>query len=236
MAERYVGVLIQARMGSSRLPGKTMMDLAGKPLIDHVIERCISAVAIDDVVVVTTNLKEDNVLETHIRKKYSIHTYRGDPLDVRSRFEAVAKECGFERIVRVTADDPFKDPNHIQEAIQALNSDEVDYFNNFEIPIYPIGLDVESFKAETLFQNIATDNSDKSKEHVTYGIRHSPHFLRQHKSGEPEFTKVRLTIDTPEDFSFCSKLLEVNPEMGHSSYDWASTREALLSLQNTQQV
>ncbi len=209
------------------------MNLGGKPLIDHVIERCISTIAIDDVVVVTTNLKEDNVLETHIREKYSIHTYRGDSLDVRSRFEAVAKEYGFEVIVRVTADDPFKDPNHIQEAIQALDSEAVDYFNNFEIPIYPIGLDVESFKAEALFQNIEVDKSEKSKEHVTYGIRHSPHFFRRYKSGEPEFTKIRLTIDTAEDFSFCSKLLEINPEMGRSAFDWAATREALQSLKLT---
>jgi spore coat polysaccharide biosynthesis protein SpsF (cytidylyltransferase family) len=233
VTERKVGVLIQARMGSSRLPGKTLMNLGGKPLIDHVIERCISTIAIDDVVVVTTNLKEDNVLETHIREKYSIHTYRGDSLDVRSRFEAVAKEYGFEVIVRVTADDPFKDPNHIQEAIQALDSEAVDYFNNFEIPIYPIGLDVESFKAEALFQNIEVDKSEKSKEHVTYGIRHSPHFFRRYKSGEPEFTKIRLTIDTAEDFSFCSKLLEINPEMGRSAFDWAATREALQSLKLT---
>jgi spore coat polysaccharide biosynthesis protein SpsF (cytidylyltransferase family) len=233
VTERKVGVLIQARMGSSRLPGKTLMNLGGKPLIDHVIERCISTIAIDDVVVVTTNLKEDNVLETHIREKYSIHTYRGDSLDVRSRFEAVAKEYGFEVIVRVTADDPFKDPNHIQEAIQALDSEAVDYFNNFEIPIYPIGLDVESFKAEALFQNIEVDKSEKSKEHVTYGIRHSPHFFRRYKSGEPEFTKIRLTIDTAEDFGFCSKLLEINPEMGRSAFDWAATREALQSLKLT---
>jgi spore coat polysaccharide biosynthesis protein SpsF (cytidylyltransferase family) len=233
MAERYVGVLIQARMGSSRLPGKTLMDLGGKPLIDHVIERCISTVAIDDVVVLTTNLKEDNVLETHIRNKYSIQTYRGDSLDVRSRFEAVAKKFGFEGIVRVTADDPFKDPNHIQEAIHALEGEKVDYFNNFEIPIYPIGLDVESFKSDVLFQNIQTDNSEQSKEHVTYGIRHSPHVVRRFKSGEPEFTKIRLTIDTEEDFVFCSKLLEINPEIGRSAFDWAATREALQTLKNT---
>jgi spore coat polysaccharide biosynthesis protein SpsF len=145
----------------------------------------------------------------------------------------VAKEYGFEVIVRVTADDPFKDPNHIQEAIQALDSEAVDYFNNFEIPIYPIGLDVESFKAEALFQNIEVDKSEKSKEHVTYGIRHSPHFFRRYKSGEPEFTKIRLTIDTAEDFGFCSKLLEINPEMGRSAFDWAATREALQSLKLT---
>jgi spore coat polysaccharide biosynthesis protein SpsF len=206
------------------------MKLGGKPLIDHVIERCISTVPVDNVVVVTTNLKEDNVLENYIRERYSVQTYRGDPVDVRSRFEAVAKKFGFEGIVRVTADDPFKDPSHIQEAIQALDNEEIDYFNNFEIPIYPIGLDVESFKADALFWNIQTDKSEKSKEHVTHGLRHSPHFVRRYKSGEPEFTMVRLTIDTAEDFGFCSKLLEINPEIGRSAFDWAATRQALQSL------
>lgn len=232
MVDKNVGVLIQARMGSSRLPGKSLMNLGGKPLIDHVVERCIAGVPIDKVVVATTNLKQDDVLETHIREKFPIHVYRGDSFDVRSRFEAVAKKFEFEGIVRVTADDPFKDPNHIQEAIKALEDDEIDYFNNFEIPIFPIGLDIESFNTEALFQNIQIDKSDNSREHVTYGLRHSPQFVRRYKSGLPEFTEVRLTIDTQVDFDFCSRLLEINPEIGRSGLDWATTREALLIVKS----
>jgi spore coat polysaccharide biosynthesis protein SpsF (cytidylyltransferase family) len=233
VGDKNVGVLIQARMGSSRLPGKSLMNLGGKPLIDHVIERCIAGVPIDKVVVVTTNMKQDDVLETHIRGKFPIHVYRGDSFDVRSRFEDVAKKFEFEGIVRVTADDPFKDPNHIQEAIKALEDDEIDYFNNFEIPIFPIGLDIESFNTEALFQNIQIDKSDNSREHVTYGLRHSPQFVRRYKSGLPEFTEVRLTIDTQADFDFCSRLLEINPEIGRSGLDWATTREALLIVKSS---
>ncbi len=232
MADKHVGVLIQARMGSSRLPGKSMMDLGGKPLIDHVIERCIVGVPLEKVVVVTTRLREDDVLETHIRDKYSIQVFRGNAFDVRSRFESVAKKFEFEGIVRVTADDPFKDPNHIQEAIQALEDTQIDYFNNFEFPIFPIGLDIESFNADALFQNIKIDKSNNSKEHVTYGLRHSPHFVKKYKSGVPEFTDIRLTIDTLADFVFCSRLLEINPEIGCSAFDWATTRAALLTLKD----
>lgn len=236
MVDNHVGVVIQARMGSSRLPGKSLMNLGEKPLIDHVIERCIAAVQNEKVVVVTTFLKEDDVLETHIREKYSIQVYRGDSFDVRSRYEAVAKEFEFEGIVRVTADDPFKDPNHIYEAIHALDDTHIDYFNNFEIPIFPIGLDVESFKTEALFQNIQLDESDNSREHVTYGLRKSSQVVKRHRTGVPEFTEVRLTIDTAEDFDFCSKLLEVNPELGRTALDWAATREALVSVKNRWEV
>ena len=209
------------------------MNLGCKPLIDHVIERCISVVPIQDVVVVTTNLKEDYVLEAHIKERFSLDVYRGDSADVRSRFEAVAKKFDFEGVVRITADDPFKDPNHILEAIQVLYDNEIDYFNNFETPIYPIGLDVESFKTEALIQNIQTDNTDESKEHVTYGLRHLPNVIRRYKSGEPEFTEVRLTVDTLSDLQFCGKLLEINPEMSRSGLDWATTRDALYSIVNS---
>jgi spore coat polysaccharide biosynthesis protein SpsF (cytidylyltransferase family) len=232
VVDKNVGVLIQARMGSSRLPGKSLMKLGGKPLIDHVIDRCIAKVPIEKVVVVTTDLKNDDALEAHIRERFGIQVYRGDSFDVRSRFEAVSRKFEFEGIVRVTADDPFKDPNHIQEAIRALDDKYIDYFNNFENRIFPIGLDVESFNVDALFQNIQTDKSNNSKEHVTYGLRHSSQFVKKYKSGLPEFTEIRLTIDTQSDFEFCSRLLEINPEIGLSALDWATTREALLMIKS----
>jgi spore coat polysaccharide biosynthesis protein SpsF len=236
VVDKDIGVVIQARMGSSRLPGKSLMSLGGKPLIDHVIERCTAAVQNERVVVVTTFLTEDDVLEAHIREKYSIEVFRGDSFDVRSRYVAVAREFEFDGIVRVTADDPFKDPNHIYEAIHALDDTNIDYFNNFEIPIFPIGLDVESFKTDALFQNTYLDKSDKSKEHVTYGLRKSRQVVKRYKTGVPEFTEIRLTVDTAEDFDFCSKILEFNPELGRTALDWAATREALVSVKNRWEV
>ena len=95
---------------------------------------------------------------------------------------------------------------------------------------------MESFKTEALFQNIQLDESDNSKEHVTYGLRQSSQVVKRYRTGLPELTEVRLTIDTAEDFDFCSKLLEVNPELGRTALDWAATREALVSVKKRWEV
>ena len=212
------------------------MKLGNKPLIDHVIDRCLVAVPTRYVVLLTTNHAEDQDLEDHVREKYGIFVYRGHTEDVRSRFANVADIFNFEKIVRITADDPFKDPTHIREAIQALDQSKVDYYNNFENPLFPIGLDVESFRTTALQRNIESDDSVMSKEHVTYGLRHALGFNREHKTGFPEFTKIRLTIDTKSDFNYCATLLENAPEMGHTAFDWGTTRQAILTVEKVPEV
>lgn len=231
MINHDVGVIIQARMGSSRLPGKSLMKIGGKPLIDHVIERCLAAVPINTVFLVTTDLHEDMILVNHVVSKYGIVVFQGDKHDVRSRFEVVARQHFLKKIVRITADDPFKDPAHIVEAIRALDDVHIDYYNNFENPIFPLGLDVESFRTKALFENIQGDASSESKEHVTFGLRKSPIFIKKYCQGEPEFTNVRLTIDTLADLEFCKKLLEINPDIENFAFDWLTTRDALLALE-----
>lgn len=230
MINSDAGVIIQARMGSSRLPGKSLMKIGSKPLIDHVIERCLAAVPVDKVFLATTDQSEDKILVDHVASKYGLVVFQGDKEDVRSRYEVVAREYFIDKIVRITADDPFKDPKHIEESIRALDEDSVDYFNNFEIPIFPVGLDVESFRTKALLENIARDSSSESKEHVTLGLRKSPIFVKKFYEGEPEFTNIRLTIDTPADLEFCKRLLQFNPDMENLAFDWATTRDALIAL------
>ena len=231
MSKEKVGVIIQARMGSSRLPGKSMIKIGSKPLIDHVVDRCIAAVPVSKVFLATTDLNEDNPLMEHVTKKYGITVFRGDKNDVRSRFEIIAKQHSLTKIVRITADDPFKDPHHIIEAINALDLFNVGYFNNFEVPVFPVGLDVESFRASLLFENIEKDSSDESKEHVTIGIRKSPDFVKKYRVGAPEFAQTRLTIDTQSDLDFCRSLIKVNPEIENIDFKWATLREALLAME-----
>lgn len=230
MIDNESGVIIQARMGSSRLPGKSLMKIGAKPLIDHVIERCLVVAPINKVFLATTDLYEDKILVDHVIGKYGLIVFQGDKEDVRSRFEAIAREHFLSKIVRITADDPFKDPKHIGESIRALNEEGVDYYNNFEIPIFPIGLDVESFRTTALFENILNDTSSESKEHVTLGLRKSSIFGKKFYQGEPELTNIRLTIDTPADLEFCKRLLEINPDIENLAFDWPTTRDALIAL------
>ena len=232
MSDKGVGVIIQARMGSSRLPGKSLMKLGGKPLIDHVIQRCLASVSPNQVYLATTNQQEDKVLVAHVAETYGIKIFLCDKFDVRSRFAAISKDHSLSRVVRITADDPFKDPAHIQESIRQLDMGGIDYYNNFETPVFPIGLDVESFRTKALYDNILEDASSESMEHVTLGLRNSPNVVKKFYQGKPEFTKIRLTIDTSSDLEFCNRLLEVNPEMENTAFDWATTRAALIALGN----
>ena len=232
MPEMGVGVIIQARMGSSRLPGKSLMKLGSKTLIDHVIQRCLASVTLNQVYLATTNQQEDKVLVEHVTEKYGIKIFLGDKSDVRSRFAAISKDHSLSKVVRITADDPFKDPAHIQESIRQLGLGGIDYYNNFETPVFPIGLDVESFRTKALYDNIRLDASSESMEHVTLGLRNSPNLVKKFHQGNPEFTEIRLTIDTSSDLEFCNRLLEVNPEMENTAFDWPTTRAALIALGN----
>jgi spore coat polysaccharide biosynthesis protein SpsF (cytidylyltransferase family) len=220
--------IIQARMGSSRLPGKSLRELNGKPLIDHVIERALFAFEKEETILATTNRIEDDELASHVSNHFGIEVYRGDSDDVRSRFLQIGKMFGAEAITRITADDPFKDPHHLKLSQESLLMSDADYYNNFEPKIYPIGMDVESFKFNALEENAKVDNSLESIEHVTFGLRKQANLKRLHQSGAPEFITTRLTIDTEIDFMFCEKVAE---KIGlGQNFDWQTTRRALISL------
>jgi len=228
----HIGVIIQARMGSSRLPGKSMMKVGDCLLIDHVVLRSIAAVERRNVYLATTNLVEDDCLASHVSSQYKVNVFRGDSQDVRSRFLEIAVAAGIATVVRITADDPFKDPSHIIDAIQSLKDSGADYFNNFERKLFPIGLDVEAFTLNALRRNIEFDDSSESKEHVTLGIRRDPTFSKIYKTGVPELTDVRLTIDTFDDLEYCNNLIQYAPEMNRISFDWPTTRSAVIELEN----
>jgi spore coat polysaccharide biosynthesis protein SpsF (cytidylyltransferase family) len=220
--------IIQARMGSSRLPGKSLRELNGKPLIDHVIERALFAFEKEKTVLATTNRAEDDELASHVTKRFGIEVYRGDSQDVRSRFLQIGKMWGAEAITRITADDPFKDPHHLRLSQESLLVSDVDYYNNFEPKIYPIGMDVESFRFYALQTNARVDHSIESIEHVTFGLRKQASLRRFHETGVPEFITTRLTIDTEKDFMFCERVAK---KIGlGENFDWHSTRRALISL------
>lgn len=220
--------IIQARMGSRRLPGKTLRDLNGKPLIDHVIERALFVLKVEQIVLATTTNIEDDQLVSHVSKRYGIAVYRGDSDDVRSRFVQIGAQWGAESIIRITADDPFKDPEHFLLSQQTLLVSNADYYNNFEPQSYPIGMDVECFKYEALERNSREDQSSESLEHVTWGLRRGLYYKRTHERRTPEFIATRLTIDTEMDFGFCNNVAE---KIGHGEkFDWNTTRRALMSL------
>jgi spore coat polysaccharide biosynthesis protein SpsF (cytidylyltransferase family) len=197
---RFVVAIIQARMGSTRLPGKTMADIAGKPLLAHVIQRVRASQTVQKVVVATTSEPIDEPIE-RLSQECGASTYIGSTEDVLDRYYQAAKMAGAEIIVRVTADDPFKDPVVIDEVAGRLVADTLlDYASNTLEPTYPEGLDIEVFTSAALERAWKEATLPSDREHVTPYIWRNPESFRVLSiRRSPDLSSLRWTIDYEPD-------------------------------------
>jgi spore coat polysaccharide biosynthesis protein SpsF (cytidylyltransferase family) len=192
--------IVQARMGSTRLPGKAMKKVAGIPLVDLVLARCLRSRLMDKVVVSTTGHNHDVAIKADFREPM--------PRDPLGGFYACAKHFGADIAVRITADDPLKDPELIDEAIGYLLSKPVEFVSNTIKPTYPRGLDVEVIRIKTLKYLHETMQDDVYREHITYYITEHPKEFKTYnfKYGE-DLSAWNWSIDNPEDLVKMNELL-----------------------------
>lgn len=192
--------IIQARCGSTRFPEKVFAELSGKPLIWHVVNRVRKSTKVDEVVVATTtNPLDDKLYEWCISN--SVPVTRGSENDVLNRFYETAKKFNADVVVRITADDPFKEPLLIDEAVDALVAQKADYVCNNFPPTYPEGTDVEVLTFKALETQELNSKSDYEREHVTQYIYHNPDdFKMLNLSNDEDLSYLRWTIDTEKDF------------------------------------
>ncbi len=204
---KKVTAIIQARMGSSRLPGKTLENIEGESLLCRVILRVKACELIDETIVATTTGPEDNVIEIESNKAGAA-VYRGSRDDVLDRYYKAALKYKADVIVRITADDPFKDAKVIGDVINAFNSgDGYDYASNTLDPTYPEGIDVEVFSFDAL--QTAWEKADKSseREHVTpYIWKNRERFKVFSLKYAKNLSHFRWTIDYPEDLAFAREV------------------------------
>lgn len=191
-------------MGSSRLPGKTTADICGRPLIQRVVERVKAARLIDEVVVATTNERADDDLARLIEKEGWCKVFRGPELDVLQRYALCARAHDADIVVRITADDPLKDPELVDRAVGALRSDiALDYYSNTLQPTYPEGLDVEAVREVALARAHEEARLPSDREHVTPFIWRQPGLFRT--GGfvhERNLSHWRWTVDREVDLRF----------------------------------
>jgi spore coat polysaccharide biosynthesis protein SpsF len=204
-------LIIQARMGSSRLPGKVLMNLDGKPLLKFMIDRVSKSILVDKIVVATTtNSKDEPIVQFCI--KNDLEYYRGSENDVLDRFYRVAKEYNAENVVRLTADCPLIDPVIIDSTIQLYLESKVDYAANTAPPEtskFPDGSDVEVFSFKNLEKIWKEATDQKDREHVTfYFWRRGKEFSTIQLDNEYNWGKYRITIDYPEDFEVISFVIQ----------------------------
>src|SRR2546430_17033111 len=126
--------IVQARMGSTRLPGKVMMKIAGRPLLVYLVERISRARTLDGIIVATTTNPRDNVIIEECERR-GIPNFRGSESDVLSRYVSAARACAADVVVRVTADNPFTDPDSIDRVVDAIASGNADYAIEMNLPV-----------------------------------------------------------------------------------------------------
>lgn len=203
-----VGVIIQARMGSTRLPEKIMKDIQGKTVLEHVIERVGQSKLADEIIVATTTNKEDRVIELEALR-CGVKAYRGSEDDVLSRYYYAAKDNKLDVVVRITSDCPLIDPEILDEMIQYYLKSNVDIVSNVGLLLtdrtYPRGLDVEIFSFAILEDAFKNAEARYQREHVTPYIYEASDDSYYYKNSI-DYSKYRLTLDTDDDFKLISEV------------------------------
>jgi spore coat polysaccharide biosynthesis protein SpsF len=198
--------IIQARMGSSRLPGKILQPLAGKTVLQHVIERVSASNMFDEIVVATTNRSIDNVV-AEVVPPFGATVVRGDENDVLSRFGLAAHQSNAEAIMRITADCPLIDPDVLASMVGRFRNGDVDVVSNCVRRTFPRGLDAELFSRAALEMMLREATSAPHREHVTPFIYENPDRFRiASHEGPEDHSEYRLTLDTPEDFELLDRV------------------------------
>lgn len=210
MGDRKTMAIIQARMGSSRLPGKVLMDISGKPMVWHVINRLKGCKWLDRIIVATSTSFKDDPVETFCRSN-EVLFFRGSEKDVLDRYYQAAKKYKANVVVRITADCPLIDPETVDRVIEGYLS-RIDYFDvasNVIERTYPRGLDVEVFSFEALKKCWQTADKGYQREHVTpYFYENSDKFKMFNVKSSEDLSLHRWTVDEESDLTMVRKIFE----------------------------
>ena len=216
-----VVIVVQARMGSSRLPGKVLMDLHGRPLLERQIERLRRSRAAHDIIIATSTLAQDDPI-IDLAAQLGIATFRGDEEDVLARFAGAAAASEADVVVRVTADCPLVDPEILDRCVTRLLDDpDLDYVSNTLVRTYPRGLDVEVFTRDVLERVHREASVPDDREHVTLFVWRQPERFRLGGVADHhDHSALRWTVDTLADLDVVravyDDLYPTNPSFTYS--------------------
>lgn len=192
--------IVQARMGSTRLPDKVMRRILGTPMIELLIGRLRHARSIDAIVLATSIDPRNDPLAQHVQR-LGHAVYRGSELDVLDRYFRAAESCEADVVVRITGDCPLVDASLVDQVVQAFHSSDVDYLSNVDPPTYPDGLDIEVFSFASLKSAWLQARAPREREHVTPYLRESHRFRRGQVSNSEDLSAERWTVDEPADLT-----------------------------------
>ena len=201
-----VGIILQARMESTRLPGKVLKQIEGKPMLWHIVERLKKVKQSDELVIATSTNTEDRAV-VELAESCSIRCFAGSEKDVLDRFYQASKEFRFEQIVRATGDNPLVDPEEADRLISIQLKTAADYSSNkSEVNSgLPVGIGVEVFSFPALERSWVEGKNEDHREHVDEYILQNRDSFNIQVLPAPEGKRaphLRLTVDTMEDLSF----------------------------------
>lgn len=211
--------IIQARMSSTRLPGKVLKRINGSTLLEYQIQRLRFSKRLDKIVVATTNQKADNQIQ-ELCQKIGIGCFRGSEDDVLDRYyQCSLRYPEYKNIVRVTGDCPLIDPVLVDQVIDLFEKQGLDFASNVEPPTFPDGLDVEVFKAYALKKVAGTAKLWSEREHVTQPFKENPKNKKGNIACDKDYSGFRLTVDEPEDFELVKFIIKNSrPDAGYLDY------------------
>lgn len=216
-----VGIIIQARMGSTRLPGKVLKKIGGKTLLEHIIFRLEKLDTDTKVVIATSDLEKDDILE-NVCVENNICYFRGSESNVLQRYYNCAKENSFKHIVRLTGDNPFVDIEELDKLIDLHISSNADYSRSFAV--LPKGVGSEIFTFNTLELSYEYGKSPNHLEHVNeYIEENESKFKISELQVKEEINRpnISLTVDTQDDYEKACFIVE------HSTNEYISTQESI---------
>lgn len=214
--------IIQARMGSTRLPAKVMKQLHGTTVLGHVLKRSQACPSIDEVIVATTIEPQDATI-AQACEQLGVSCFRGSEQDVLSRYYLAAEEAGADLIVRITSDCPLYDGHLLERMLLEFKriaaQEPLDYLSNTQIRTFPRGLDTEIFTFRALERAHREATRPHEREHVTpYIYQHPERFIVRNFASPTDLSSHRWTLDTEEDFALISAIYDAlyvgNPDFG----------------------
>lgn len=202
-----VVAIVQARMGSTRLPGKVLKFINGKPMIEILLSRLSRSIELDQIVVSTSLKTENDILNsTIISLGYAC--VRGSENDVLARYYETAKKVKADIVVRITADCPLVDPQLVDECIKGFKNSDIDYFSNTVPRSFPDGLDVSVMSFESIKRAYHEAKSLYDREHVTSFIINSKNFSKGFLKNKKDLSKIRWTVDNQKDLETVSSIFK----------------------------
>jgi spore coat polysaccharide biosynthesis protein SpsF len=203
-----IDVIIQARMGSTRLPGKVLKKLNGITLLESLIQQLNYCKLIDRIIIATTTNPEDDEIFNFL-EQFSLDVFRGSSLDVLDRYYQCAKKFNCKHIVRLTSDNPLIDPSIVDETLKEYIENDFDYVNNFTNRTYPKGTESEVFSFNALKTTWENAISKFDREHVTPYIYNHPNFFKiQCIFYSKNLSNLHWTVDTVNDLDFVREIYQ----------------------------